>query len=126
MFEMYSSPVWKSQICPPLPIQLSNKKTGFRYFLDVVEYPVSLGSHGAAIFIFFLLLMLKLNGTSPDMSYWAVFAPLLLLPALFMLAFLLGIIIRLGDRYFSRCCPILNGQASASTLTCFYGTTRLL
>lgn len=75
---------------------------------------------------FLVLLLVKLNGASPDLSYWAVFSPLIVPPALFVFALFLGVITRVGDRWFSDRFPVLDGQGDASSGTCFHATATLL
>lgn len=51
-----------------------------RLAFDALEYPVGLGAPLAAVAAFWLLLELKADGACPGLSYWAVFAPLLVPP----------------------------------------------
>jgi hypothetical protein len=76
--------------------------------------------------VFLVLLLVKLNGVSSDLSYWAVFSPLVVPPALFVFTLMIGIITRVGDRWFSERFPVLDGQGNASEGTCFDVTVTLL
>ena len=106
-------------------VQLVDNKTRLRYALDCVEYPLGLGSHGAAVFSFLLLLLYKLNGGF-DMSYWAVFAPLLVPPSVFIISFFTGLMTRFADRSMSERWPVCSGQDDASSHTCYDASVSLL
>ena len=110
----------------PPPLQAVGKQTRLRHCLDVVEYPVGLSCYGASVFVWLVLLTLKLNGTVPDLPWFAVFAPLVVQAALFALSVATGVA-RRNARLFlpllhspgpALPCPPLSSFASLPTLPC--------
>lgn len=102
-------------------LRVQDRRTCLRYVLDAIEYPLGVGAHCSAIAIFFLLLLLKLNG-SFECSYWVVFSPLAFHPAMLVLSLLLGCCVKQCDQSSS---GLWNGQDDASESTIFYFSRKI-
>lgn len=69
---------------PLIHVQSDHWRWRTRLGCDILEFPLGIGAPLLSWCLFWLMLLLKVDGAWSDLSYWAVFCPLMVLPIMIL------------------------------------------